>query len=473
MYVAVFGGILAALGSVALCRWTPGALLCGVIPGTVSGLLAPTRRGAAWVAASSALIVATMHTLLPGTSSAPSLIGGILLFAGAVSAGPVGGWTWSLRRDRRARDRLVLGSIALSIAAMVPLSITQVGLAGSTGMPGSTTAQWMSTPVTSFAADADLYLRTYQLMKAGSGFYSAYENALMESHPERPINRSDVFGFRLPTMWWIWAAVPLPPVPTLLSVALLFGAAAVVTSWLLARMVVHPALALASSVCVAAWYARLAATPEVVFPEPYAGALVLAVVTLMVAHLREECGVSFLVPAVVLALLAALVREPAGIILACGLAYALAAALRRERPWIDVVIWVVGIACFAFLFFVHKSHLGAGLIRAERLATSAGPSALRFVRVGWSGDGFMDSLALLSPALVLATIAGICLLRRQTVRDWLLLAVVGSLVVFCVVGPVNRAFEPLGYWGNLVKPTLWALSPVAVSLLVRERRRVA
>ncbi len=475
---AIGTGLFAHLAASYLFRgsWAAAAL-AGLVTGVAAGGV--LRRPGSGAAASVASVLAvSLAAALAGSAGDAAAFGRAVLrlaplaLASSLTAAAAGSAAaWAFARRGRALELTTAAALALIVAGMWT---TAWGAAHRDSVLGpSTSRQLTAIPDMTQQRDADLYIRITQLMREGEGYYSAAMTARQEASPEEPVESGGAVRFRLPTLFWLWAASPLPPPATFIGGLLAIGTAAVLAAYALGRTLAPPPIALASSACVAAAFAAAASRTTVAFSEWWAGALVLCSLAAWALHLSRDGDRTWLAAAAGLALAAALTRELAAFALVGGFGAAWLSDRRDGRR--RKAAWALSLALFAAAYAAHfavvggGAMLGGGLEPASWLRSPLDRASVVLAE----GDRWLLGTPLLSAVAAALAAAGLLAGRN---RDARLATVLLPAAVFLLIGPSGSlaAGEPavaLGYWGGLVKPSLWALLPAAAGLLVPGRRR--
>jgi hypothetical protein len=457
--IAAFGGILAALACMQMFPYLApiGGLLGGIVPGVVVGAIERSERRAALVAA---------------FASVPLSLGGAFLGI-PVAAGVA----WGVRRlvDRGGRvwrDRICLAALAFVLVAGLGVGVYRAYQPAG-AFDNRSVAEWISAKpdLSAQFSDSELLLRVYQIEKAGTPYYDALFQALSEWHPERPTDRRGAVNFRLPFLYWLWTAVPLPALPTLVGGLLALGALGAALAYAFGRTISHPGLALASSSAVMAYLAFLASSTRVTLSEPWAGAFVLIALAAWGLHRARERDNAWLAVSVLAALAASQVREIAVFVLVAGLVAALLE--RREgRRW-TWAPWAFALAVFVGVYWLHVRAIGGGLFSPNRAAGGWFGGNL-FVRtiITWSDGAFYLVPIELAVLLTLLAIVSAFFLRDLPLRVFALLGVALPMFAFGFMGTSKVDMTPIGWWGAILMPSTLALLCAAYLLLSPRQRRM-
>lgn len=469
---AVTGGALAYAAVHLNLTVLPGpAIGVGLLVGVVVALVASGPSGVA-AAGLAVLLGFTVDSL--GTDPVCS---GWDLFLGAPLAMITAYVASRFLARQGARGRLPLAGLGLAICLVAMIGSTVV----SVSMPmedGRTTVQMLADipqPGT-YATDEALYLRTSALMRGGVGYYAAVEDAfdgldMPVKPPGGAINR------RLPTLFWLWGALPGSQGANLVALALLAGTLATVSAWEFARRCAGPAAGVVAAALTAMFYAEIASTTRALHTEPYAAACALAAMALFAAAYdpRMVRRMRWLWAAAAMALLGALFRELQVVVLVGGLAGSLVASRREDtRDWMP---WSVGLGVFAAAYLAHIISVGGSILSDRSFAYWLGIDVERAGRVLTYGSTVMAGGSWLPVVLALAALAGILSTRSSSLRIFLVVGLFVPGLAFTLLGPAGWT-SPGGaaavsgggapaYWGGLIVPPMLALS--ALMPLVAQR----
>ena len=379
------------------------------------------------------------------------------------------------RQGARGRRALAALGLAICLAAMIGSTVVSV----STPMEdGRTTVQMLADipqPGT-YATDEALYLRTSVLMHDGAGYYTAVEDAFAGldtpvTSPGGAINR------RLPTLFWLWGAMPGSSGASLVALALLAGTLATASAWQFARRCAGPAAGVVAAALTAMFYAEIASTTRALHTEPYAAACALAAMALFAAAYdpRTVHRMRWLWAAAAMALLGALFRELQVVVLVGGLAGSIVASRREEtRDWMP---WAAGLGVFVAAYLAHVLSVGGSVLSDRSFAYWLGIDMEWAGRVLTYGSTVMAGGSWLPAVLAIAALAGVFATRSGSLRIFLLVGVLVPGMAFTLLGPsgwtapggaaaISSGGAP-AYWGGLIVPPMLVLS--ALMPLVGQR----
>lgn len=309
--------------------------------------------------------------------------------------------------------------------------------------------------------DDALYVDVTRRVRSGQGFYDALDE---QWRADRESALSEVYNYRLPTLFLFWSL--LPDNRSAVTAYLVLASLAVAALPSLHKGSTPLPLVLPAAAALTVPFLYVAMRTVVMYTEPWAGAI--AVLSLAAAA-RAASSASwrrFVVASVALALLATLAREILVLLLLAGLAASL--FVRDEQRRFRSLAWGAGCLAAAGVYAVHASLVVPHLRPA--------PSDGLLFRGGLANlqAGLMfatDTIAhrpWLPVLLALLGIAGAAAVRdrRQRLTSLLFAGMLG--LAFLVVGNEAKNSFTLGvvnYWGAGLTPALYSLLPAAFLLL--------
>ena len=342
---------------------------------------------------------------------------------------------------------------------------------------------FMSTPtVSTDMSDAHLFVLTVRRMNVGESYYSAMGRTLAQRNVLSAragggitVNLQNPIVFRLPTLYWLLAALPAGGYSWVIAMLVLV-AAAVVAAWTIAARFTHPAVALVGTAITGVY---LAGFMSFVLPiaETWAGALALVAMALALKSLSvRKKPLAWASAAAGVALLAAVTRELAVAFLLVGLASTLVPdRVRSRRLWIP---WAVALGLAAIAYALH--------VQAVLAVVRTLPHVVGYSELGHfdpTGRGLVASVAFMANftwwglrtawlILALGTVGGVVGPRDWPRRVLLGGVTVGGAVALFCLHPNTVAGAPIpGYWGYVVLPTVVACVPLALARMLGPRSR--
>jgi len=467
--------ITAVVGIVAYAASTHGLVLFGgswqlpLFVGCVVGLvsLIPWQGGlVAFFCVVGGLLVAPPEMLLGGV---PGLSG--LLLAAIIA--PIAGAAPSVVRsmvsgDRRRRLTLAMSIVLVAwIIANMWFPLMMYGTPPSAYGPLDAATLRSAVVPGSYTDDQSLYRRTSELMREGSGYYTAYNEAWLGFKHKPPLSNSPV-GIRLPTYFWLWRMLP-PDGFSIVYLYLVFTCGGVVAAATICGQLVGPRLAPLAALTLATFAIEIGFSTYVVFVDMPAACVALVGVALYLwaSRTRRRGLVWFAVAAF---LLVALLRELFAYLLVFGAVSAalepVGERLRRAVPWL------VGLVLFAAGYAAHwiasLSQIQAGSSSGSYFNGGAtfAISAIDTFSGSFAGRGFV--LGILFFLGLLGAVAS----RRQAglpFAAFACAAIALPLIAMLFVGniPLDAEGNMRNYWGILVIPTALSLWPASALLLAR------
>lgn len=478
LVVATAAAFIAIFPLTYVFRGIGGALLAGFVPGVLAASAVRSRRDGVCSAIGAALAFVVLAASVSsgfvaarfGAVLAANLEWALVLTASAA----IGGLSGSLALELwggDARRWLLIGAVGIAVVGGGSAAIAAANAPDMFGSrPGLTLSGWMATaPDLARHRDADLYLREYQLVAQGRSYYDAVFAARIEADPTHTPSKDGAVRFKLPTLLWLWARSPFTPFVTLSGGLLVLAAVAAFSAFALGQRIGHPSLAAACAVAVAVYISAYAGSTTVTFSEPWAAVAVLLSAAAWANHLAHKADRAWLITAVLAGLLAALMRELAVFVLVAGLVSALTLSGHRRR--VGLAAWGSALAAFFVAYAAHILRLGGRLFGGDAAVSQwTRLSPLRQLAIAQQGDRFLLGLAWLSVAVVALALVGALFSPLPGWRGFAIFAAVLPVFVFSLVGPTGTLAPgapqvPLGYWGILVKPLLWAMLPAAVYVM--------
>ena len=450
--VAVFGGVLAAFATGLMYPYWPpyGTALAGLLPGVVVGCIGRKRWLCALLAAACALVIVPFGVYL----AAP--------VAAAVA------WVTRAVIEKRgpwALQRVVLAAMAFVIVSGTAAGMTLARAPGSGEVPSESLAEWLAVRPSHLGnSDTQFFLLVYHNQNGGTPFYDAWRSAVVEYRAGRRDDPQGAVNVREPLAFWVWAALPTSPTGTFTGGLLLLGAMASISAFAAGRCLGHQVLALAAAASVMAYFTFIAASPSVLQVEPWAGAFVLMSLCAWLLHSARERDWAWALASVALALVAVLVRELAVFVLLAGLATSLLVKRERElRTWIP---WSVALGIFAAMYWLHIRAVGGGVF-SPSMGAAHWFSGSIVPRV-WSTWTNLDFFIPPTIDAFLFTVVGIVtafVIPHRSARTFAILGVVVPMTLMAFIGTVSVPGVPLGSWGALLKPSIWAMLSMSYPLL--------
>jgi hypothetical protein len=431
----------------------------------------------AGLAASSALqggvmagvgVAVALIALPPGPAGSEGLGAAAWVLAVALALGAAYGVGALRSRDAEHRgvvDVWLAGTLVVWLLANLWAPLLSAGLPPSGyGALRATTLRAVPQPHT-YANDDALYLRLYYLLHHGEGYYQAFRDAWLglASGAAPPSSAASV---RLPTLYWIWSALPPDP----FSIAYLFLAfvsAGVVAAGCIAGQLAGSRFAPLASAALAAYAVGSAHTVYITYVDLPAMSVALVGVALFVrSRIRDDAR--YLWAAAVVITCAALMRE---ILIYLTLLALLGASLdtagkrlRSAAPWlVSLGVFAVGYAWHAVAVRGMMVAQSSTISYLKGSPSFALDSFRRFTEV-MTGNGVLMLL------LFLLAIAGAVGSRRRAGLPFAVFAAAALLAPLLTMlkvanPPVDATGMQVNYWGNLFMPLALALWPAWVLLL--------
>lgn len=440
-------------------------LQAGVAGGVAAALVAPSTR---WAAAAGLAGVLLGGALVPGDPWMASETAWYLQVAGAgaVAAALAAAVHFGLGKRHGLAGPVLYAVVALLV---VNLWVTVLSVNGVTTFDPTTgedapsfDAQLASGLAPAVAASDDAwFFRVYQDVDAGRPFYAAFLDALEGNPRWEPASVAD---FRMPTLFWLWSALPGPSAVVVAFLSLV--SVAVVATLPLNAGTVRLPLALPAAAAVAGYFLFFPVQISLFSQEAWAGALGICALSASALSFRSERMKTWTIVAVSLAVLGVLVRETLVFVPLAGLASVLLAE-RTERKF-RAIAWGAGLVAIAVAYAAHVAAT-ARLVVPNEAFTRMGKGSVAFALAAFEyGTDFLGYGGGLPVVLAALGLIGAALMRPRAQSAMVLASTVLPLASFLLLG--NRAWyettgESLNYWGATVLPLLLAVVPSAFALV--------
>lgn len=439
-------------------------LQLGVFVGIVVGLIAARIADAAIVALGASLVgafalPATGYWFLADRIGFSPLIP-VLAVVTALAV------RFAVGRDRRFAH----GAIAMAFAMiLVNLWVTTVSLDSISlddpsivaDRAGSLFVQMYTDMPARFPVDdAQTHINVLRAMKSGTPYYKAYPQVMSSYTGVRP---GELWNVRQPWLYWLWAILPGPGDGLIWALLVLSSFAVVATGVFVAQWL-KPPFAIPAAALVAVPLLHSLVSRNAVMAESWAVCLVLLCLACYALALNSPRWRAWTVAAVAFAVLAALIRELAVLPLIVGL---VAALLYRRRKF-DIVAWSAGLLMYVAFYAVHAAIAIPMLSHApNRIGAGGFWNLLEGIRFG---NMLIGGQLWFPFAAVALGLVGAAMIPDKGLR---LMVAVHVLVLmttwlFLSNNPPASALPGevvVNYWGKLVTPVLFMVSPAVLLLL--------
>ena len=452
--IALAAAAIAAAALPVLADYEPlvrGSLVArGVVAGCVAGLMLAAVRPR-WVAAAMAAAGLAIGVLVVGLTERAYLDGaGLALGVVCAAAVALGVGALASVRWRPAAQVAALGAVllvALWFAGVLPGALHD-------GPRQARTADVATQPQPEqYGFDGLDYLRTYHLMKQGTGYYDAFKQAQTEDVRHDATFLTSPFNYREPFLFEVWKFLPGSDGGDLLDWFIVWSLVALVAAYLVAASLTEPGPALLAPVILIGFLFYLWWTSTwFLFAEAWAAPLGVAAVGCLLRRWRVA-GLVFLIAAVA-------TREFMVLLVpAWLLAWWLADRGRLRSTW-----WVPAVAVLG-----PAVVLGAHLLAVPQPAPGGagvggwlhgGPShLLAALRYGWDvvpGASWVP-LVIAAAAVVAAALA---------LPRWRMAALLAATVLppLFLLAAGSGAWDY--YWGAFYAPLAVAVAPGVLGRLL-------
>lgn len=472
--LAFFGGLLTFIATVGglfiILPWAQSAVLAGVTTGLLArNLKTGTAAGAA--AALAGWLIRPpyywdfLYNYFDGGRQQQLVMGAMVVAVCAVVAGAVG---WLVDRAPRYGSLLFAATILWIIISMwfLPITLNAVRSSYSSGvlLPtfNSQLAGHLPNVKSVDMSDNTLFYRAYRAVKRGEDFYPAY-NGLLVKYRGAPAE--SVGDFRVPLLFWLWAA--LPDAQSLVPLYLMLVTLAVLAVIPLSAANVELPLAIPACAFVASYLVTFGMHLGLFSQEQWAVVFGLMALAAYAISLRSDRWRGWTIAAVVLSVIAVLCREIMAFLPLAGLVSVFFGDSEQRRG--RLLIWGAGLGVFAALYGAHlvavAPHLegGQGIPRAGRGSIDFVLAALQYSAKFVGQGGWMPY------ALGAVGMLGMLAARDRRMTIVALGSTLALLVACLFLGNGAHIYGADGrliwinYWGLGVIPILYAFVPSALA----------
>lgn len=419
------------------------------VAGAVAGLTCrevPPPWMAAGVAGMVTMVGWVFVALSSGTAPASGLLGTLLAAAIAFGLSWLAG-----RADARLPQA---GALVVVIWAALALSGVAPGGLQLLGAEARQAGLSMQPVPETYDFDGQIYLRTRDLMKQGSGYYEAFRQAVIGHANMDGSSLTSPFSFRQPLLFYMWRVLPGATPYHLWQWFLVFSLVALVLSYLVAVVFVEPGPALLAPIALLSfftffWWDGFWFT----MTEPWAAFVGLAALATL---LRRQWVASLL-----LLIVATATREFMVLLVPVWLAAWWFSGTREQRlsMWWFAFGSVLGPIAVVAAHVLLAPVYGGGSASLSAWSQGGLGQLLSALRFGWN---FMPGFAWLAVALPLLTLAGAVMLKPRWMQVSMILLVCLPLLFLLVVSSGQWGL----YWGAFFTPLAAAVAPSVLSRLM-------
>ncbi|MEW6188863.1 MAG: hypothetical protein AB1466_01940 [Actinomycetota bacterium] len=293
-----------------------------------------------------------------------------------------------------------------------------------------------------YAFDGFLYLKTFYLMKRGHGYYRAFGMAFDQ---DRRLTGTPpaIFGWRLPTIFWIWSTL-LPANGTYLNYAFtFFSLLCICSTFIFARKFIPDEWALLASFLLAPYLLYAAMSFWFPFAEYWGFFFALFSLTFFCYHKQFESAL--------FALLAVLTRELMIFVPVAGLLASVSSKNRKK-----IIIWILPLVCFSIFFMIHYLAVKPKLVHAPFDLSAWLHGGFGFVKstLGF-GLNFFAKGEMLKFLLLFLALLGVLMLPRRGEKMIFMACLLLPVFIFFIVGGPWR-----DYWGIIYMPFILIYAPM-------------
>lgn len=364
----------------------------------------------------------------------------------------------------RRSAKIAVGVFAVALAIMIsglwftPLTLNGVSTTFSHGvlLPSFNAQLEGDQPKATSHTDGVLFYRIYQGVDKGEEFYSYYSHIL---HTKRGGPATSFADFRVPLLFWAWAA--LPDATSIVVLFLALATVAILSVVLLTAKVAEAPLALPVVAALCSYFAFFTVHIGLLQQEHWGAAFGVVAISCYAASLRSEKWKAWTYAAVAFSVLAVLMREVMAFMLIAGLASAFVGDRSQRRS--RVIAWVLGCAVFAAAFGAHVWAAQSYIVSDQQLPRYGGGSFNFMIAGVYYATNFLGKNGWLPLLLAgLGTLGGL-VIRDARLRVFALASALAPLLACLVLG--NGAYMLtaeggklyVNYWGVGGVPLLYAL----------------
>ncbi|MDZ4169180.1 MAG: hypothetical protein U1E26_05945 [Coriobacteriia bacterium] len=315
-------------------------------------------------------------------------------------------------------------------------------------------------------SDEDFYRRVLWLMtQEDAGFYEAFRQGYQENiRWQRDPNT--VLAVRLPTAFLLWNYLPGKPWSLIVGYLALVSAAGGAIAWMSARRTSLtlgiPAIAALYGLALSVSTSRL-----VLMTEAWAVPFAVVSVCAAIVSFGQDRWKALTVLSVVAAVAAAGLRELMVYLFVAGIAAALVGP--PERRTFRAVMWLVGFTVVLAGYVVHAGAAAAIVTNTGGVSQwfNGGPSNL-VAGLGYAAE-YIGGTALVPATFGVLALSGAAASNLTEERVFAGLCCALPLLSFLFVGSdaVDVAKgTAINYWGMIVVPVLFAVSPLGIERLL-------
>lgn len=461
-FVATTGGLFVVL------PWAQSSVLAGIVVGLVApGLGAAGAIGAIVGLAGATLGPASFFGSYPSSQplvfEAVAIPGSIAVCAASAMLSDV-----LSRRRRAARPWLLALTMLLLIGNLWFTTLKMNSVSGASSADGAPLPSFNTQlggvlPSSLMRSDGALYLDIYMGIDRGAGFYAEY--ASVHRALGRPL--ASVADFRLPTLFWVWRA--LPNARYIVIAFLVLASAAVLSVIPLGVRTVRAPLLVPGAAALASYMLYFPVNMELFRQDEWAGALGVIALALHGVSLRAVRWRVWTSAAVMTAALAVLTRETMVFLVIAGFASAFVGVVSQRR--FRALVWGVGLVGVGILYGLHVASVVPYVVSTGGVPR-VGFGSLGFMLAAFHfGTTFLGSGGWVVLAFALMGLTGVVVVPGRRMRIFAVIATLAPLASFLVVGnnawtqAANGGPQFLNYWGTCTVPLLYALAPISFILL--------
>jgi hypothetical protein len=296
-----------------------------------------------------------------------------------------------------------------------------------------------------YAMDGWSFLRTYDLMKQGWGYYSAFAQGITDDSRHDETYIVSPYNYREPFVFYLWRALPGDSGRALWGWFVLYALLVMVSSYVLASTFVQPAVALLAPITLVGYYTFFFwASTWFALTEVWAAGFGVAAVMCLVRGWR--------VPSLILLVAAVAAREFMLLLVAAWLVAWWLSGRRRQNAWFAVLA-VLGPTLVLGAHLLAAPHTSGGSGEVSHWLHGGPDRLVAALRFGYRA---VPAGSLISLGIAAAAVAGAALVRPR----WKAGALVSATLLPTAMLLAVSAGEWHYYWGAFYTPLAISLAPL-------------
>jgi hypothetical protein len=302
----------------------------------------------------------------------------------------------------------------------------------------------------SYTNDGLSFLRTYELMKTGWGYYPAFRQGVIDDKRHDASFLTSPFNYREPFVFYLWKVLPGSNGGDLWRWFVLFAVVLIVCSYVLASSLAPPGAALLAPVALLSWFYYFVWQGSwFLLTEVWAAGFGLIAVTLLVKRKA--------IPSILFLTAAVAAREFMLVLVPTWILVWWVVGHQKSRLWFALAAIAGPVAVLA-AHFVAVPHTSTG-VTSVAAWTHGGID--RLISALMFGFGAMPGWQWLSLAIAVAAVAGAALAQPR----WLQVALLATaLLPMAFLLSFSVGMDGY-YWGAFYAPIMISIAPAVFARL--------